>query len=378
MRSLSSCLLLVLLAPVQAQTSTSATITNANVSYTQGALPATPTSVPTADESMDTGSGDPLVQHCWFFRILGETRQYTFANDATATRVVTNPNMVTTWPDVASRTMISATLTQTAVSTGTTSGYIREDMTVTNISSSPITVNLYAYTDFDVGGTANDARGDLNSQVVQNTTPTDSVEFFAVGNTTAAVMAGPTLLTNITGTVVYDLPGWTGSFGPGDYTGAVQWSGLLLSPNQAVTVVNFLSIHNTRPEVTAYGTALAGSNGTPAIGASEFFLQDGLHPRISNWTVENGVPGFIAALLVNFNQGNTTLAGMQVQVDLTGAQVVIITLDNQGRGIAPLALPPTPSFVGTSLYGQWFVADGTTTNGIASYSGGLHVVCGHW
>jgi hypothetical protein len=371
-------LLLVPLASVHAQTTTSATITAGNVTYTQGALPASSTTVPTAGESLNAGNGDPLIQHWWFYRIVGDTRQFTFSNESSVTRVVTNPNMVTTWPDVGARGMISAVLRQAVVSTGTTGGYLREDMTITNISTMAITLNLFAYTNYDVNSTSNNVRGDLSSQVVQNTPPTHSVEFFAVGNTDAAVMTGTTLLNNIAGATVFDLPGWSGRFGPGDYTGAMQWSGLQLAPNQAVTVVDYLAIHSVRPQINSYGTGIAGSNGTPRIDASEFFLQDGLHPRTSDWTIENGVPGFLAALLVNTTQSNSTLAGMQVQVTLSGAQVVIITLDNQGRGVAPLTIRPTPSFVGVNLYGQWFVPDLTVPNGIASYSGGLHVVCGHW
>ena len=380
MRITSSFLLLLLLAPVQAQTGTSATITNANVTYTQGALPATSTTVPTASESMSAGSTSALAQHCWLFRIVGDTRQYAFPNDTSATRVVTNPSMVTTWPDVAGRGMISASLTQAAVSTGTSSGYVREDMAITNISSSTILVHVFAYTDFNVGTATNESRGDLSSQVVQNTPPTASVEFFAVGNTGASVMDRPTLLNNLTGATSYDLPGWSGRFGPGDYTGAMQWSGLQLAPNQGVTVVDYLAIHNVRPQVISYGTGIPGSgNNTPTIDAGEFFLQDGLHPRTAHWTIDNGAPALFAALLININQGSATVLGLQVQVSLVGAaQFLTTTLDNQGHGSIPLSLPPTPTFAGLSLYGQWFVADSAAANGFASHSGGLHVICGHW
>lgn len=375
----SVCLIPLWLAPLTAQTATSATITAGNISYTQGALPATSITVPAAGDDLNAGGGDVLAQHWWLFRVVGDTRQHVFPRDATATRVVTSPSMVTTWADVAGRGLISAALTQAVTSTGTSSGYLREDLIVTNIGTTPINLDLFAYTDFDTGGTSNAARGDLGSQVVQNATaPVLSAEFFGIGNTGAAVMASPTLLNNLTGNAVYDLPGWNGNFGPGDYSGAMQWSGIALAPNQSITVVDYLAIHSVRPQLNAYGTGIAGSNGTPLIGASEFFVQDGLTPRTAAWTVDNGVPAFIAALLVNLNQGSTMLAGLQVQVGLSGAAVVVTTLDNQGHGSVPLTVPPTPSFAGLSLYGQWFVADTTTPNGIASYSGGLQIVLGHW
>jgi hypothetical protein len=367
-----------LLPALAAQTNTSVTITNANVTYTQGALPATSTTAPASGDDLNAGGGDPLFQHWWFFRVTGDTRQFTFANDATATRTVSGSSVVTTWPNVDARGLFSATLTQTVISTGTMSGYLREDMAVTNSSAAPLTLSLVSYTDFDVGGTSNNVRGGLDSQVFQNTTPAMSAEFFAIGNTAAAVLAPATLLAGLTGTTVYDLPGWPGTFGPGNAAGAVQWSNIQLAPNQAVTMSDYLAIHSVRPQLVYYGTALAGSSGTPTIGISEFFVQDGLAPRTIDWTLTNGVPNFISALLVNLAQGNTTLAGLQVQVNLTGAAVVFATPNNQGQASVPLTVPPTPSFAGVTLYGQWFVADSSTPNGIASYSNGLQVVLGHW
>lgn len=369
---------LTLLPALAAQTNTSVTITSTNVTYTQGALPATSTTVPSSGDDFNAGGGDTLFQHWWFFRVTGDSRQFTFANDANATRVVTNPSMVTTWPNVGGRGLFSATLTQAVVSSGTMSGHLREDMALTNIGTSPLTLTVFSYTDYDVGGTANNVRGSLDTQVFQNVTPTTSAEFFSIGNTAAAVQDPATLLPSLTGTAVFDLPGWSGVFGPGNAAAAVEWANIQLAPNQAVTVSDYLAIHSVRPQLVYYGSALAGSFGTPQVSTSEFFMQDGLAPRTIDWTLTNGVPNFVTALLVNLAQGNTMLAGLQVQVNLTGAAVVFASCDNSGHASVPLTIPPTPSFAGIALYGQWFVADNSTPNGIASFSNGLQVVLGHW
>lgn len=373
-----ACLLtLGCVSPLLAQTGAAATITAGNVTFTQSALPATNTTLPGTADVLNTGGGDPLYQHWWWFRVGGDSRQFVFSNNGSATRVANSPTMITVWPDVDARGVFSATLVQTAVSTGATSGFVREDLTVTNLTPNQITLDLFAYTDLDVGGTSNNARGNLNSHVVQNATPNLSAECFAVGNTATEVRAFSGLRTSINSAAVYDLAGWTGTFGPGDYTGAFQWT-LTLAPNASATVTDYLAVHAIRPQLNAYGTGLAGSNGTPQIAAPVFLLQDGIGMRNSSITLANGVPNGLAVLLLNLNQANQTMLGLQLYVDPVGADTTFVVANGTGGATRPFNLPASPNFGGASLYGQWLVLDPTVPNGLASYSGGLQMLLGRW
>ncbi len=360
------------------QTTTAVTITAGNVSYTQSALSLTETAG--TGDNLNGGGGDILYQHWWWFRVAGDSREYAFKRDANATRTAAGPMLTTTWPDVDGRGLFRADLLQAVFSTSPTGGVLRETMQITNLSNTtPLTIDLFAYTDFDVAGSGTDlALGGLTSQVVVDQTNTILAGEFRGTNVSAAqVGAFATVRTLLTNTTVDNLAGWSGNFGPGDYTGAYQWS-ITVGPATNLQVHCQLATMSCRPDVRTYGTGAAGSNGVPTIRGVEYPVQDGQSPSQLNTLLENGAANSLALHLLNLAQGNSTLAGLQIWVDLNGAAVSFAQTDGAGRSRYALTLPPSPSFCGGSLYGQWLVLDPGGVGGLASHTGGLQQTIGGW
>jgi ELWxxDGT repeat protein len=128
--------------------------------------------------------------------------------------------------------------------------------------------------------------------------------------------------------------------------------------------------------VFPYGSGCRGSNNlTPIVGAQ------GL-PQLGNgsfgFTLANGAPNAFAMLNVSFTPSNAWITSSCYL--LLGQPV--ITLPGQvtsptGTALAPLAIPPDPSFAGLGLNGQWLVLDaGGYLFGFGSLSNALSVVMG--
>ncbi|MBK8100664.1 MAG: hypothetical protein IPK26_26550 [Planctomycetes bacterium] len=364
--------------PVSAQVGSAVTITNGNVTYTQGAIATGET--PGVAEVLNGSGGDILYQHWWWFRVAGDTREFSFKADANATRVASGSSMTTTWPDVDSRGVFSATLQQDVFSTGATSGYLREIMTIQNLTANPLAIDLFAYTDFDVAGAGTDlARGNLSSQgVIDQTNTVLSAEFFGLGNTGNQVGAFATVRTLLTNTAVDNLAGWNGSFGAGDYTGAMQWT-LMVPANGSASVLDFLATMACRPQLTGYGAGGAGVSGVPTINTDGYLLQNAIGPRPATIGLGNGAPNALAACLLSLNQGNSTLLGINILVDLGTMDAAFTLTDPTGAASRVLNIPPTPpALCGINLFSQWLVSDTAAANGVASWSAGLQMLSGGW
>ena len=360
-----------------AQTNLAVSIFNNNVSYTQSSLP-TGEQLGLEDVFI-SGGPDILYQHWWYFRVGGDFREYAFKRDANATRAVNGSSMTTTWPNVDGRGVLSAVLTQDVIRTGPGSGYLVESMTVTNISAAAITIELFAYTDYDIAGSFNIARGNLSSQVVISPfNATQAGEFAAVGNSGVLVAAYPVISTQLGNTLVENLPSWsTWSFGTADYTGAFQWSFAAVPPSGSVVAIDYLASMSCRPNVVYYSNGGAGAFGVPVIVA-EFAVQTATFARPITYRLAAARRNALCGLMLNVQQVNMQVLGLRVLVDPNGAALLFSVTDSSGLASVPVGIPPGTMFCGLNLYGQFFVDDPAGIGGLASHTSGIWHVVGAW
>jgi len=105
---------------------------------------------------------------------------------------------------------------------------IAETIAIRNMSSVPLVISFFQYSDFDLGGTVNDQSisiGGTNNQVVRQS------DFGFAANETVVTPAPtrfeagffPSTLTKLNDNVADDLNNVAGPLGPGDLTWAYQW-----------------------------------------------------------------------------------------------------------------------------------------------------------
>jgi hypothetical protein len=370
--------ILAIAAAAVGQINATATITSGNITYSQSALPTG--NAPGQNDVLNAGTGDVLYQHWWWYRVSGDTAETPFKQAGAIVRQAGGPAMTTAWSDVDLRGLFSAQLLQQVFSTGANGGYMAENLILQNLTNAPLTIDVFAYTDFDIADSGNNlCKGDVHSQVVvEDPTTAMAAEFLAVGNTGSLVGPYPLLRSRLADATVDTFSPWSGTWGAGDYTGLAQWT-ITLPPNGTQTVDLYLSSMRGRPALTNYGTGAAGSAGVPTIDADVFAVQDRIGVRQCNLLLANGAANSMAACLLSLGQANTNVFGLQILVDLNVVDIAFAPVDANGRASRGLPIPPTsPDLRGLDLFAQWLVSDTSAANGLASYSGGLSLELGAW
>jgi hypothetical protein len=382
-------------AAAPAQTTTTVILTNGNMEYRQVALPAVTSNTWCGADLRSAGGAslDALFSFWWYYRVAGDTQETTFRNDAAPnapTRVLTPPVMTTTWPNVAGRNLFSAQLINVLVSTGTDRGYVTGAMSITNISGSPLTIDIFTLSDLDVGGSSvgyltNVSWGNVRSQYTeQQGAAVHALEFYCPD--ADAVQVDDYLTTTpgrlpylLTNTTVDNLSGWSGTYGPGDHNGAFQWH-RTIAPNQTMTFTAYIAMTGHKPLQSLYGTAGAGTPGLPTIRTSERAIVDPTNavPRSFDVQLGNARPLSAAFLLSNFTQASTTIAGLSVWVDPNGAFTRFALVDSSGNAALTFGVPPIGSLYGLTLDHQYFVLDSGGVGGLAAFTQGLFQQIGSW
>lgn len=257
---------------------------------------------------------DHLYQNSWYYCVSGDTRGSAF-NSSNGQLVVTphqdGRSASMDWANVDGRNF-AAQLVSCVYSTGPTTGVCTQTMAITNNTGVALGITVYNYCDFDVSASP----GSDSAQQVQNGTPghqmiTDgttnaTVYFLAdafVGHEVAS-FAG--LRANILagqGGTCYPLTNAGLPFGPGDYTGAYQWS-LAISPSQTVyfkilLADGILPVSANSAAAVPFGVAKAGTPGFPGWGTQRPFA--GSRPDLQ---IKNGLPGAVPLLLIGASQLN--------------------------------------------------------------------------
>lgn len=355
------------------------TITDGNATYTQSSA-ATTTSSTAGLSNMSTAGTDRLYQHWWYYRIGGDSREFAF-NNAAANGFVASASGATAtmnWANVDGRGVISATQQIQVASAGPSQGSATSTMTVTNLTASPITVDLFAYADYDVcAASGNTATIGATEHVITNSSCGIVCRFGAVNPTATQATAFATLRGLLLNATLENLTGvGSGTFGPGDYTGAFQWT-LTVPANGSASATCYLAESLACvPRYETYGTEGTGISGAPLISRGGPFVQDPNGPVVFPVNLSNARPGSFGLHLVSLGRGNTVLGGIGINVNLLFMSTSLVVINGSGNGSINLTIPPSPNYCGVTLTHQYVVSDAAAANGFASWTKGLETVLG--
>lgn len=206
---------------------------------------------------------DHLFRNTWHWRINGiDTREFVFHSGAgfgfTEAGSGT-PTGTQSWTGLGG--VFNAVLVSTLIDGGAAGqAMLVQTMTITNTGPAALSMALFNFSDYDVGGSASgDSASLLDPVTIQaNDTGGSFIQHRGVGADAWQVTAFNTLYTGLTNSTVGDLTNTGLPFGPGDYTGAFQW-------NESIAIggsVSVTSVHSINMPVPAPGAlALVGIAG---------------------------------------------------------------------------------------------------------------------
>ncbi len=376
--SVSAALLFALPASAQLVTGT---ISDNNVFYSTTSFPTTTVSTAGLGNFRATGAAgtDHLYQATWYYRILGDAQEYAFNSGAAqgALGTVNSGNRLQyTWANADNRG-IAAERDIRVFSSGATSGFAVEKMTVTNNTGSPIALNLYAYCDFDqCGATSNTATANPTPDRVQvvATTCAGVTNVFAPGSDNYEVGAFATIRTKMINVAVDDLLNTGLPFGPGDFTGAWQWKDRAVAAGASFTAYFIFSIDAVHSGCTnpagssTYGGGKAGTNGVPTFDTSVLpFLGS-----VANLRITSGFGGASPFLILGAGPANIPFPPFgTILVNLGGAAMFSgVPFDGSNVSVTPIPIPNGINLCSANISIQAFIGDPGAT-GFVSHTGGM-------
>lgn len=364
------------------------TIADGNISFTEGAYTASITAARGGDLRVVPGGADQLYAAGFYYLVAGDARAVAMNAEATATRTATANRIEVRWPDLDTRGLISATLVHHVWSSGPMSGNVMSRLTFENISALPQTVSVFHYVDYDVAGSADGDSGfggmwgPFSSHDVWDFAAAAPIgcEYRAVGNTSSDIGPYGGNLGLGTAAGIVALAGRLPPFGPGDYTGAMGWDGIVIPPGEFRTFTVYLCGNDwppALPGVEHYGTDEAGSLGDPRIDIDTPLIVDDVTflPRPSNILLFNGAP-LAPAVLASGDMPMWAPFAPGVLVHVVPIVLQSLTTDGAGNGAIPIVMPPNPALAGATLFHQFFVLDAASASGLVSHTCGLSTMAG--
>lgn len=324
---------------------------------------------------------DQGFEHWWYYRIDGDTRE----SAVTSTGGV-SPNVRASathadrdYADLDARGLLKATQDFDVYATGPASGVFLSRMTLMNISNAPLTVDVFAYADLDIAGTAG------NDQCTATTTShfvTDGtgiqIELRALGADLSDVAAFPLLRTLLSDGNLDDLSNSHAPFS-GDYTGAFQWQDRTLQPFEQRTFMLLFAVDTVAsmpPLIEHYGAA----NGDRfEIDTVELPLQNNSQLRTFSVRIKNALPNAVHRMVVGLTPWPALpfIPGIDLWIEPLSIIGVYGGLTS-ATGEAELfyVIPPGPYLSGISAYFQGFYVDAAAPNGFAFFTPGMRVRIG--
>ncbi|MBU6413790.1 MAG: hypothetical protein KGS45_09965 [Planctomycetes bacterium] len=212
---------LVLASSALAQSGSGGTVTQGFSSFTLGDVGTGASDQPLADFSVG-GSGNPdhLFQNWWWFRVQGDANETAFNNASNWSYTGNTARLEF------STASFDAVIQYTVTSIRNGLGVLTTTCTVFNTSADPLTLNLFNYNDLDMNETASNDSADLNGVNIIRVTDGGNTGWRAnYEGTDAYQVASFSGIRNILNDPNADDLNNTGlPFGPGDWTGAFQWS----------------------------------------------------------------------------------------------------------------------------------------------------------
>jgi len=270
-----SVLLAVLIALVPSYASAIGSITDGDVSFEYTSF-AQGTGNTSNVNFTGAGSGDMAFESWWFYRVQGE-RSETALGDTPDFESYTGSVSRLEFDDPGGAGLFSAILEAQVIDTGANTGNLFQNLRLRNNSAADLTIDVFHYSDFDLAGTfRNDsavltsAVGDVQIDIVDGSLA-ETASFIGYGADAFEVGRYSTLLRSLTNRSQTDLDGSGLPFVSGDFTGAFQWSSVVIGAGE---VADFLTQFGSNsplldPELTVIpepGSALLIGLGLAALG----------------------------------------------------------------------------------------------------------------
>lgn len=350
------------------------TLSDGNMNAVLGTVPATQAaaSFSLRADALTTNHG---FEQTWFYRVGGDTREFALRTVGGMTEgLVGNDHGNRDFANIDSRGLLKASVDYDVYDTGPASGVLINRLTLMNRSNAPLTVNVFSYTDLDIGGTSgNDlCTGTATSHFVTDSTGVQ-IEIRALGSDLTAVAAYPAVRTLLLDTAVNNLqPGFLPF--AGDYTGAFQWQNRTLQPFEQKTFTIAMCVDTTAaalPLVEHYGI---GNGSSFEIHTETLPLQDNASVRVIKSQMKGALPNVEQRTIMGLDPWvpQPYIAGLDLWV-LPPSIIGVYGFMTSAQGTAEetFVIPPGPYFTGINIYFQVFSVDALAPNGYAYYSPGM-------
>jgi len=170
-------------------------------------------------KSLGGTAPDHMFQNWWWYRTGTDTREFALSN-LTAFEQPQANTVSLTYEESGLRYEINYTLTDA----GDNQAVVVAQLTITNATSTPIELNLFNYSDFDMEQSAGSDRGELVRPGYIRVYETNTAHIVAAETPFAwQIGAFPSVRNLLTDTDIDNLNNSGSPFGPGDFTGAFQW-----------------------------------------------------------------------------------------------------------------------------------------------------------
>ncbi|MDX2131736.1 MAG: PEP-CTERM sorting domain-containing protein [Planctomycetota bacterium] len=218
------------------------TINDGNVQLTVGAAPTsgTSTSIPAVSFSVDGGTTNQVLENFWWFRLSTDNREFVFnsAVDGASSSFSGNIGQMQQFYD-----QFRADITWEVESTGANAGFFTSRVTITNTSNDTISINLFNYTDADIGGTPDDDTAILRStNLISISDALLRADYSGSNATNFQVASSPSLRGELTDASEDNFDNTGLPFAAGNFTGGYQWSNVVIDPGFSRSAIITFSI----------------------------------------------------------------------------------------------------------------------------------------
>ena len=215
------------------------------------------TDAPGADFT-GVGAGDQLFEHGWFYRLSGDAQEFPMG-DPSGSSYAGNTAVID-WADVGARGIFAAQETSVVTETGAGAGHVTHTLLITNNSPADIVFTLFHFTDVDVAGSFSGNTADATStpDFITIQSGGETVEYRAGGNTAyeVAPFGAGNPESNLEDGDVDNFANTGLPFPSGDFTGAFQWSDVLIPSGGDATFSVTLGANTSAP--TPPGVVVTG------------------------------------------------------------------------------------------------------------------------
>lgn len=348
------------------------TITDGNATFGYTSYPTTTTSAGGFANFAAAGT-DHCYQSWWYYAVTGDatgSALNTSGGQMTITTAADGRSTSLDWANVDGRNF-AANLDVCVYSTGAATGVCAQSLTLTNNTSSPLTLTVFKYVDYDVNGSAGDSSVQEPSFPAGNHVVSDGTtmnQAWVLGKAFSAAQAGAfaSIRAAILGTQPF-VPNGNIVFGPGDYSGVLSWTATI-APSTSQTFEAMLSIgavpvSQQSASATTHCVAKAGTNGLPAWSTNRPFLG-----ATVNLQINNGFNGSAPIVFLGTSATNVPFPPFG-----TVCTVPVTTLSmpafSSGVSTVPLPIPNSAALGGATLHMQGLFVDPGAAGNVAHTDG---------